>query len=48
MSSMTRSVIRDTVSLDTDAPDTSTTCAEISPVVSPRAYREITTASRRR
>jgi hypothetical protein len=37
MSSMTLSVIRDTVSLDTDAPYTSAKCAEISPVVNPRA-----------
>ena len=37
MSSTTRSVIRDTVSLPTDAPYTSAKCAEISPVVNPRA-----------
>jgi L-cysteine desulfidase len=37
MSSMTLSVIRETVSLPTDAPYTSAKCAEISPVVNPRA-----------
>ena len=45
MSSTTRSVIRETVSLDTLAPYTSAKCAEISPVVKPLAYNEIATAS---
>ena len=45
MSSTTRSVIRETVSLDTLAPYTSAKCAEISPVVNPFAYNEIATAS---
>jgi hypothetical protein len=42
---MTRSVIRLTVSLDTDAPYTSWKCALISPVVNPLAYNEIATGS---
>ena len=45
MFSTTLSVIRLTVSLDTDAPYTSAKCALISPVVKPRAYSESTTAS---
>ena len=45
MSSTTRSVIRETVSLDTEAPYTSAKWALISPVVSPLAYNEIATAS---
>ena len=45
ISSITRSVIRETVSLDTDAPYTSAKWAEISPVVSPLAYSDNTTAS---
>jgi hypothetical protein len=45
MSSSTLSVIRETVSLLTEAPYTSAKCAEISPVVSPFAYSESTTAS---
>jgi hypothetical protein len=50
MSSMTRSVIRETVSLLvdwlTEAPCTSAKWAEVSPVVSPSAHREATTGSR--
>ena len=45
ISSITRSVIRETVSLDTDAPYTSAKCALISPVVRPFAYNDSTTAS---
>ena len=45
ISSTTRSVIRETLSLEIDAPYTSAKCAEISPVVSPLAYSEIATAS---
>ena len=45
MSSITRSVIRETVSLLTDAPYTSAKWALISPVVNPLAYNEIATAS---
>ena len=37
MSSITLSVIRETVSFETSAPYTSAKCAEISPVVRPRA-----------
>jgi hypothetical protein len=46
ISSMTRSVIRVTVSLETSAPYTSAKCAEISPVVKPLADSDSTTASR--
>ena len=38
-------MIRETVSLETLAPYTSAKCALISPVVKPRAYSEIATAS---
>ena len=43
---MARSVIRETVSLDTDAPYTSAKCALISPVVRPLAYSDSTTSPR--
>ena len=45
MSSSTLSVIRETVSLLTEAPYTSAKWALISPVVNPRAYSDNTTAS---
>ena len=45
ISSTTRSVIREIVSLEIDTPYTSAKCALISPVVNPRANNDNTTAS---
>jgi hypothetical protein len=45
ISSTTLSVILETVSLLTEAPYTSAKCAEISPVVSPRAVSDSTISS---
>jgi hypothetical protein len=45
ISSSTLSVIREIVSLLTDAPEISAKCAEISPLVRPFAYSDNTTSS---